>query len=129
MSIKSLLGIDPDQAVHLIIVQWLRRRQLMFQHGKIGVRNIGADQECARQMRDSGVDAQAHLLQGAIAEKIVQEADRLGADIVVLGTHRSGAIHRLFLGSVSRGVVQHASCPILLVPLATENLPSLTPND
>jgi nucleotide-binding universal stress UspA family protein len=39
-----------------------------------------------------------------------------GADIVVLGSRGAGGFTRLMMGSVSGQVVQHASCPVLIVP-------------
>lgn len=38
-----------------------------------------------------------------------------GADLLVLGTHGRGGISGLVLGSVSRQVIQHAPCPVVVV--------------
>jgi nucleotide-binding universal stress UspA family protein len=46
---------------------------------------------------------------------IVAEANRFGADVIVLGWRGHGAIRRLLLGSVSRGVVRGAKCAVLVV--------------
>jgi nucleotide-binding universal stress UspA family protein len=46
---------------------------------------------------------------------IAEEADRQGADLIVMGTHgRTGAPHML-LGSVAEGVVRSVSCPVLTI--------------
>lgn len=42
-------------------------------------------------------------------------AEGRGAGAIVVGTRGHGALGRLVLGSVSRGVVRRASCPILVV--------------
>jgi nucleotide-binding universal stress UspA family protein len=39
-----------------------------------------------------------------------------GADLLVVGSHRRGAVGRLALGSVSTKVVHHAPCPVVVVP-------------
>ncbi|HVV48356.1 MAG TPA: universal stress protein [Polyangia bacterium] len=53
---------------------------------------------------------------GRAAKAIVQAAERLVVDAVVLGSHgRGGAVHAL-LGSVSRDVVQNSRRPVLVVP-------------
>ena len=45
--------------------------------------------------------------------------DATGAELIVMGTHgRSGLAHAL-LGSVAERVVQHARCPVLIVPKRT----------
>ena len=51
-----------------------------------------------------------------VAETIVEQADELGADVIVLGSRgRTGAAASL-LGSVSRAVLARADCPVLVVP-------------
>jgi nucleotide-binding universal stress UspA family protein len=42
-------------------------------------------------------------------------AEKLGADLVVVGRRGLGRVMRLITGSVSEGVVHRASCPVLVV--------------
>lgn len=50
------------------------------------------------------------------AGAIVEQADRLKVDFIVLGTHgRTGLSHAL-VGSVAEIVVRRARCPVLVVP-------------
>lgn len=55
-------------------------------------------------------------IQGPTVEKILEERDRLGADLVVLGSHGHGALFDLLVGSVAEGVLRRAGCPVLVVP-------------
>lgn len=48
-------------------------------------------------------------------DAIVAESERLRAGAVVLGWRGFGTFRRLLLGSVSRGVVRRARCPVLVV--------------
>lgn len=50
-----------------------------------------------------------------ISDAIVDYADRIGADMIVIGTRGRGAAKRLLLGSVAQGVAVHAHCPVLIV--------------
>lgn len=54
------------------------------------------------------------LLRGRPANAIVDEADRFGADLVIVGSRGHGPVSSLLLGSVSAEVVDHASCPVLV---------------
>jgi nucleotide-binding universal stress UspA family protein len=49
------------------------------------------------------------------ADAILNRAQRLGADVIVLGSRSRGVAARLLLGSVSRHVVRRASCAVLIV--------------
>jgi nucleotide-binding universal stress UspA family protein len=50
------------------------------------------------------------------AGAIVTEAERTGADLIVIGSSGKGAWRRLFGGSVSEKVAREAPCPVLISP-------------
>ena len=52
---------------------------------------------------------------GLAAHDIVTAATR--ADLLVVGTHQRPAADRLLVGSVSTAVLEHASCPVAVVPV------------
>lgn len=70
----------------------------------------------AEQVSQGGVTAHAHLLRGPYAETILREADRLGAEVLVVGSHGHGRLHALFVGSVAAQVLRGAKIPVLVVP-------------
>lgn len=64
------------------------------------------------------IPMEVHVVEGVAFEAILAEADRVGADIIVLGTHQRGLIRRLIEGSVSQKVAFGAEVPVLLVPVS-----------
>lgn len=60
--------------------------------------------------------AEPHLVPGSPSRRIPEEADRLGAGLVVMGTHARRGLRRLALGSVAERVARAASVPVLTVP-------------
>jgi nucleotide-binding universal stress UspA family protein len=56
-----------------------------------------------------------HLREGGPVEEIMFLAEKLEADLVVVGRRGVGRIKRLITGSVSEGVVHRATCPVLVV--------------
>jgi nucleotide-binding universal stress UspA family protein len=54
---------------------------------------------------------------GDPASQIVRYAGRVGAGLIVLGTHGRTGVSRALLGSVAERVVRTASCPVLAVPV------------
>lgn len=53
-----------------------------------------------------------------IADRLLSEAKRVGADLVVTGTHGRRGLARLTLGSEANRVLQHADLPVLVVKSA-----------
>lgn len=68
------------------------------------------------RLRANGVHVEARLLQGPIGKKILEEANRLPADLLLLGSHGHGALTHLLVGSVGEEVLRYAPCPVLIVP-------------
>ena len=77
--------------------------------------------------RAPGLRATPVLLEGLPKDAIVNEAERWGADLVVVGSHGYGPIRRFFLGSVSLFVTHHAPCSVLVVRQPAEIIPTENP--
>jgi hypothetical protein len=73
-------------------------------------------QGIADRLRDQGIETAALLVQGATAETILQEANKLQVNMIVVGSHGHGAVHQLLVGSVSENVLREATTPVLVVP-------------
>jgi len=68
-----------------------------------------------RSLRRTWPNADATAVDALPVEAIVGEARRFRAKVIVLGWRGYGPVARLLMGSVSRGVVRHALCPVLVV--------------
>lgn len=73
-------------------------------------------QEMAESAREQGVETKALLIRGSTVKALLAEADKLGVDLIVLGSHGHGLMHRVLLGSISQAVLQKSVVPVLLVP-------------
>ena len=73
-------------------------------------------QELAERMRTSGIETTALLVHGATIETILQEAEDVKADMIVVGSHGRGAMFQLLVGSVSKGVLRKSRIPVLVIP-------------
>lgn len=55
------------------------------------------------------------IKQGNPADEIIKAARKIKADIIITGSHGRSGAKKLFLGSVSSRIVDHAPCTVLVV--------------
>lgn len=75
----------------------------------------GAVQEVVDEGRKLGLDVATAVVEGTPAAAVLEEAKRMGADLVVMGTHGRSGFGALLLGSTAQAVVHGSSVPVLLV--------------
>ena len=85
-----------------------------------------AREQAARELAEEGTShARASGLPAAslavrcgmsISQTILEQADAVGADMIVLGSRGLGPVKSVLMGSVSRPVLQKADRPVLVVP-------------
>jgi nucleotide-binding universal stress UspA family protein len=65
--------------------------------------------------REAGVSATTHARQGDPADAILDVAEELGADLLVVGNKGMTGAKRFLLGSVPNKVSHHSPCSVLIV--------------
>ncbi|NQU63713.1 MAG: universal stress protein [SAR324 cluster bacterium] len=55
---------------------------------------------------------------GTVAEEIIQQAEKNGCDIIVMGYHVKNIIAELMLGGKTRRVIRLSKIPVYLVPIS-----------
>lgn len=63
---------------------------------------------------------QIEVHHGDPAPMILHTADRLDADMIVLGSHSKGKLHYAFLGSVAKKVLRSSHRTVVIVPPSVE---------
>lgn len=71
--------------------------------------------EKLKTIETTTVKISSQAIQGSPRQVIVEEAERWGADLIIMGSRGLGAWNRLLLGSVSSAVVHHAKCSVEIV--------------
>lgn len=80
----------------------------------IGEEAIKAAEEGAEKF---GLNFKSYIRQGHAGEEIVNLAEEIGADLIVLGSHGKSGIDRLLLGSVTDFVTKHSKVSTMVVRL------------
>jgi nucleotide-binding universal stress UspA family protein len=76
----------------------------------------------------AGTDVQVYVAVGRAHAEVVRAAERLLADLLVIGSHGGSGIARVLLGGVAEKVVRHAHCPVLVARARTHTPgPARTP--
>jgi nucleotide-binding universal stress UspA family protein len=80
---------------------------------------LGALMRTEAKFREGDVEIKllvtTEVLTGSPKRVIVEEAEKWGADLMVVGSHGYRTWERLLLGSVSQAVSLHAECSVLIV--------------
>ncbi|KAM0899132.1 hypothetical protein ACQ4PT_021441 [Festuca glaucescens] len=75
-----------------------------------------AQKLCALHGKENGeMKVEVKVSVGDARSVICEMVDKLGADVLVMGSHGYGLFKRALLGSVSDYCVRNANCPVLIV--------------
>ncbi|MGB7841409.1 MAG: universal stress protein [Salinimicrobium sp.] len=97
-----------------------------YEPGPQYIRNLKAEdfreehrnlQSICKTFLNGEVENEALLIQGSTVETVLQEAKKLKADMLIVGTHRHSFLHNLLNESVSLELLKRASLPIMAIPV------------
>jgi nucleotide-binding universal stress UspA family protein len=117
--------LGPDARLHLAHVFWRPSEGIPWVGGHDWVEDFKDRarrelEEMARTLDGTaGVHVGAELLEGDPAGEILRLAAGVGAGLVTAGSHGTGFLGRILMGSVSTRLVRGASCMVLVVPPRT----------
>ncbi len=69
----------------------------------------------AEQKLPADVDRALTVHQGNPAERIIKQAKKIKADLIIMTAHHRGAVDHVLLGSNSARVVERAGCSVLVL--------------
>lgn len=73
------------------------------------------DSQQQRIAADAGIVVSHNVLDGPIVETLITHAAERKIDVIVMGTHGRGPLVRVWLGSVTDGVLRHTLTPLLVI--------------
>ena len=134
VDLLAILGLPPDATVHVVAVDQPDLTASAMSWGMADTDASGEDRDvrhlrraiddAERRLRLArpGLKVEGSLIRGRPGRSILDEAAIEDADLVVIGSRERGRIERLLFGSTAGEVVDHASCPVLVVRGQAEEL-------
>ena len=74
----------------------------------------------AEELKSGGLTADAMQVTGNPAPEIIEQAEKLRADYIIIGSHGHTAFYDLLVGGTASGVLKRSGCPVVIVPPALE---------
>jgi nucleotide-binding universal stress UspA family protein len=72
--------------------------------------------EFKKTLEEKSVETQTLRLTGHAAAEIFEQAQKLSADYIVIGSHGHTAFYDLIVGSTTSAVIKRSRCPVIVVP-------------
>jgi nucleotide-binding universal stress UspA family protein len=111
----------------------------LFRGGRLSGGPVFADEEELQKkiqkqiygLRDAGFTAELKVeasFRHGIPQLIATAASECNADVIIIGTHGRGVAATALLGSVAKGLLHVAPCPVLAIPPARKPAATKSPD-
>jgi|SRR5690606_804229 len=77
-------------------------------------------QSLRKTFLDEEVESEALTIQGSTVDAVLEEADKLNIDLIIVGTHKHGFLYNLLAESVSVELLKKINIPMLSIPIDEE---------
>jgi len=74
-------------------------------------------QDFSNMFLDKSIESAALLIQGSTVETVLKEAEKLHADLLIVGNHKHSFLHNLLSESVSLELLKNGNIPLLTIPI------------
>lgn len=107
----------PERLQHPAMMTWgLGSVPLQNDNGQLDTTGNQILQRALLEVRELGVtQVQSHLVRGEPAHAIIQQAELLGVDVIVLGCRGLGNLEGMAMGSISHKVNHSAKCGVITI--------------
>lgn len=112
-----LAVVQPPVVVTEYVVMIDNIAELTAAGEKNAARQLEALEE---KVKSEFVSVESVQVVGAPVANILDQAEKLEANYIVMGSHGHTAFYDLLVGSTTHGVLMRAKCPVVIVPSAKE---------
>ena len=106
----------PEILQHPAVMTWGLGSVTLGDHDELHVTGNKIVERAIVEARELGVtQVHAHVVRGEPARAIIQEANKLGVEVIVMGCRGLGNLEGMAMGSVSHKVSHSAKCGVITV--------------
>jgi nucleotide-binding universal stress UspA family protein len=132
----AVLGTPGQTRLHVACVAKPAKMQALAAAENVPTAAFGTWEDAAKETletvleraaalgRDAGLEVETHTGYGNPAEVLCDLAERVHADVIVVGNHGMRGPRRFVLGSVPNHVSHHAPCSVFIVDTTEPSDPS-----
>jgi nucleotide-binding universal stress UspA family protein len=117
---EALALLEPPGVLHLVHVRWSLNTTSVDDSEWERLYGSGAQAEFVRLAAalgsHTGIRVTSALLTGGVIEKVLNEAESLGAELLAVGSHSQTAFDRMVIGSTPAQLLRAARCSVLVAP-------------
>ncbi len=116
LDVISVTEMSPSWAAGLAFAAYAPSAEMIADaETAVAAEHLEICQSAAARLNAAGRDATGRVLHGDAASVLLAAAESGQADLIVVGTHGRTGVTRAVFGSVSRNVMLHATCSVLVV--------------
>ncbi len=76
----------------------------------------GVVEDARAFLEEVGIQVSGEAIEGPPAQVVLEEADRVGADLILVGHRNPKDVAEMLLGSVSQQILNQTHIPVLVIP-------------
>lgn len=127
VAFRMASALARDHGANLVILHVFQEPPALYTEGVVPDHlNEAREQLLQMHPPEDDVNVCHRIEEGNAALEILQVAQMLPADLIVMGTHGRRGLKRLFMGSVAEYVLERSTCPVLTVKSPTTELAGVT---
>ena len=110
---RILVPIDSSEIAERAMQQAIKINR--FNEAEVHILYVADINKSAKELFPEGMKIVCAYRTGDPAEAIRDYEKEISADLIVMGSRGLGLVRGVLLGSVSKYVLEHAKCPVLIV--------------
>lgn len=76
--------------------------------------------EVNAEIAKDDIESECILMEGPTVDNILQESEKVNAELIILGSHKHGRFYHLLFGSIHNKLIRKTHIPVMVIPTLKE---------